>query len=151
MSMTAKKWSVSALAVELRMDRRRIARQLSEIEPCGADGHGNKYFMADACRALFNAGDLDGPQEKAKLDQKKREKLELEIAEKKRELLPADEVRDAYSKLVMNARGRLLALPNLVAPLVAVESDVPECEKIVKERVYEALTELTEGESDSSS
>ncbi len=97
-------------------------------------------------RSLYDREDLNAGEEKALLDRARRLKVELEIAEKEAKLLDAEAVKEEWSRLVMNFRARMLALPGNVAPLVAVAGDVVACEAIVKERVYEALTELSEGE-----
>ena len=43
-------------------------------------------------------------------------------------------------------RTRLLSIPSRAAPLVAVVSTPQETEKIIKTLLYEALTDLSEGE-----
>jgi len=125
------------------MDRRRIGQLVANLTPVKEEGRSKYYRLKDVVNSITGAG-LDLSQERAKLDQKKREKLELEIAEKKRELLPADEVLEHYAKLVMNCRGRMLALPPTLAPQLAVEGDVAACSDLIKQCVYEALSELAE-------
>ena len=146
MSITRKKWSISAMAVELDIDRRRVGVAASECTPAGGNGRGATYWLREVVRSLYDREDLNAGEEKALLDRARRLKVELEIAEKEAKLLDADAVKEEWSRLVMNFRARMLALPGNVAPLVAVAGDVVACEAIVKERVYEALTELSEGE-----
>ena len=148
MSLTAQAWTVNGLATELCMDRRKVGKYVEGLEPVKVDGRSKYFRLRDVVQAIFGTGALDGPQERAKLDVAKRKKLELEIAEKRRELLPADEVKIYYSKLVMNARGRLLALPSALAPQLAVEGDVAACAILIKQGVYDALEELAEASVD---
>jgi hypothetical protein len=46
--------------------------------------------------------------------------------------------------MVANARSRILAIPTLVAPRVADESDPAVCLEIIRDAAHEALTELTD-------
>ena len=53
-------------------------------------------------------------------------------------------VAEVMNDMVANARSRILALPTLVAPRVADEGDPAVCLEIIRDAVYEALTELTD-------
>ena len=144
MSMTRQKWSVSAAAAELQLDRRRVAGALDDTAPAGtAQGHPT-YWLADIVRALFDKSGLNPTEEKAKLDRARREKVELEVGELSGKLLDAEAVKEEWSRLVMNFRARMLALPTSLAPAVAVEGDVVACAALLKATVYEALTELSQ-------
>ena len=45
--------------------------------------------------------------------------------------------------MVSTVRARLLALPNKLAPVVSVESDVNVIEGFIKDGIYEVLSELS--------
>ena len=144
MSITRKKWSISAMAVELDIDRRRVGVAASECTPAGGNGRGATYWLREVVRSLYDREDLNAGEEKALLDRARRLKVELEIAEKEAKLLDAEAVKEEWSRLVMNFRARMLALPTSLAPAVAVEGDVVACAALLKATVYEALTELSQ-------
>ena len=148
LSMTRKQWSLNAAMVELKVDRRRIAACLDGVEPAGGTDKRPTYWLADIVAALYDREDLNPSQEKALLDKVKREREVLKLEQDRKELLPSRDVEETWSKRVMNVRARLLALPGKLAPQAAVESDPVEVEKVAKELIYEALTELSEGEKE---
>jgi len=143
--MQKSEWSLNAAAVELRVDRRRIAKLAEDLEAAGHDGHGHPtYWLRDLVDALFANDRLDPQQEKAKLDKERRKAQEMKNAVDERELIPASEVEARWSAILGAVRARLLNLPTGKAPEVAVESDPAACEKLLREGVYEALQELSE-------
>jgi hypothetical protein len=50
--MTSKRWSISALAVEMGMDRRTVAHRLRDVPPAGTEKGHPVWFLPDALRAL---------------------------------------------------------------------------------------------------
>ncbi len=148
MSMTRQEWSLNAASVELKVDRRRIAAALDGVERAGGTEKRPTYWLADIVRAIYDREDLNPSEEKAKLDKVKREREELKLATEQGLLVATSEVKAKWYGLVMNFKGKMLPLASKVAPLVAAQSGVPECEKIIKAEVFEALTELSEGEKD---
>ena len=53
MSMTPKTWTISALAVEFRLDRRTVARRLDGIRPTGTDKGADVWRLVDVAAALI--------------------------------------------------------------------------------------------------
>lgn len=94
------------------------------------------------------SGDLDPAQERARLDNVRRLEIELKIAERRQELIPAEEVHVAWVGLVGNAKRKLLALPHRLAPRLAAESDVQVIYGIMEAEIHGALTELSEEENE---
>jgi hypothetical protein len=146
MAMSRKTWSIYAAHIELGVSRQYLGKIAADVKPAGEGSRGPTYWLKDLIAALYGRDDLNATEEKAKLDKVKREREELKLAQDRKELLPASEVEEDWSKQVMNVRARLLALPGKLAPQAAVESDPVEVEKVAKELIYEALTELSEGE-----
>src|SRR5581483_157618 len=70
------------------------------------------------------------------------ERLRLENAERRGELVNAADVFHEYSCMIANCRSRLLLLPGQLAPILASVSDVFEIQETIRKAVYEALTEL---------
>lgn len=71
-----------------------------------------------------------------------REKLEL--AKRKGEVMLVADVEKLIAGMIGAARGRLLLLPDKIAPRVAVISNVLECRAIMEQAVREALSALSE-------
>ena len=55
MAMTPKSWSINALATEFRLDRRTVARRLSQagVAPAGNKAGAPTFRLSDAARALL--------------------------------------------------------------------------------------------------
>lgn len=71
------------------------------------------------------------------------EKLNIEIAQMKGELVSARAVELALSESNSVVKTRLLSLPVALAPLVANTSDVQDARKIIEDAVIDVLTELS--------
>jgi len=90
-----------------------------------------------------DAGDLSDAQRLVKL---KADKLELEIAMKKRELVPADEIKKAWREVSSVVRSKLEIIPHAIADEI-IECDKPaQAEQLLRAKINEALEELGRGE-----
>ncbi len=56
MAMTPKTWTISALAVEFRLDRRTVARRLDGIRPAGQEQGADVWRLDDVAAALVGGG-----------------------------------------------------------------------------------------------
>lgn len=83
-------------------------------------------------------GDIDLPTERALLAQAQRLKLEREAQVARRELVAADDVITAWTRLVGACRSRLLAIPSRMGSLHGAEVAAN-----VEMFVFEALDELS--------
>jgi len=70
------------------------------------------------------------------------EMAEMELLEKKGQLISAHEVVASWGEIVGACRSKLLAVPAKIAPVVAVEDNPAVCKQIVEEQIGEALHEL---------
>lgn len=112
--------SINALSEELRIDRRTLKKHLSEIEPAGLDGKSKLYRKEDAQRVIAGVGlakDGFAALRSKQIEEQTREAsaradlLELERAEKRRELVPLAEVQTMISDALLPVRQRFLAAP----------------------------------------
>lgn len=89
-----------------------------------------------------------GESEKDRLARLQGDKIELEIAEKRRELIPASEIEPAWIGQVLAAREALLTIPARVAPLLAHMDSAEAMRDLLDEQIEDALTKLaaTDGE-----
>jgi len=69
---------------------------------------------------------------------------ELEVAQKRGELLPASEVNAFISGMIIRARDILLRIAPELRDRLATCSDAVECERLIDDEVRRALRELAE-------
>ena len=136
--------SINHIADLTGLDRRAVTRRLASI-PHVVDGLAKKYDTVIALPLLLghDAEKLDPSQEKALLDRARREGVETENRKRAGELLEADEVAALWVAQVAIAKGRLLALPSRIAPAVIGLGDLRSIETVIRDAIYEALTELS--------
>ncbi|MHC4276880.1 MAG: hypothetical protein ACYSWY_10005 [Planctomycetota bacterium] len=73
-----------------------------------------------------------------------RERLEIELARAREELISVDLVNETWEKIVYACRSRLLVIPTKLAPLVFTSKTIPEVKEVIQDAIYEALTELAQ-------
>ena len=151
MAMTAELWTMSGLATELGHDQRTIGAALATTPPDGDKEYRGKshkaWFMRTAIAAISarNGGEgIDLKAEQARKAKEEADKLEMQNALMRGELLPAQEVNAAVQSSFARVRARLLALPNKVAPVVLGLDGLPDIQEKLMVSVREALEELSE-------
>ncbi len=80
--------------------------------------------------------------EDARLAKARADLAEMELAEKRGELVPVDQIGDALNSAVQIMRTRVLAIPTKAAPRVGAK-DVAAAEGVIRAEVVEALSELS--------
>ena len=102
------KFTISKSADALGLDRRTIKKRLlaAKLKPVDRTKNGyDEYFLGDIARACFSNEQKEAGYTVEKLMPKERaehfmaEKRELEVLEKKRELIPYDEAAEKFSEL----------------------------------------------------
>ncbi len=119
MAMQPAEWSVNALATELRMDRRTVARRLAEagVQPVSVRAGSPVYALRDAIAATLElpasggSGGLSLEAERARLAKEQADHQELKNAELRGELLGRDEVETTWARMVLAAKERLRSIP----------------------------------------
>ena len=99
-------------------------------------GDGLKVEQNDAYTVLAKA--------KAKRETYRAQLAELEYKQKAGELLPKGEVAAAWVERVQVLKGRMLALPSRVAPIVATAPDLRAIEQAIRNEIIDALNELAD-------
>jgi phage terminase Nu1 subunit (DNA packaging protein) len=100
-----------------------------------------KYGAADGANPEADPETFDP---KTRLDWYKGEAERLSVAKQKGDLLPRDEVAAAWVERVQILRGRLMALPSRVAPIVASAPDMRAIEQAIRSEIIDVLTELAD-------
>ena len=71
------------------------------------------------------------------------ELAELELLKAKGDLVSAEDVRGAWTDVLGAMRGKLLAAPTKLAPLLSTESEIGVIRHLIEEAIREALDELS--------
>ena len=86
--------------------------------------------------------DLDLTAERARKAKEEADKLEMQNALMRRELLAREDVNAAVVGAFARVRARLIGVPSKVAPVVVSMESPAEAEAAIRGAVYEALKEL---------
>ena len=148
--MVPDKWSINRLACELAMDRRSLARRLEGLAPIeekkGAKRTERFYRLAAVFAHLSRTDEseaLDLNQERARLTKLQAEKVALELAETRGEVVRMSLVVPHWQGIVANMRARLLALPSRAAIEIASDQrEVVRASSIIQTLLYEILTDI---------
>jgi len=68
---------------------------------------------------------------------------ELELLKAKGNLVAAGDVQGAWVDVLGAMRGKLLAMPTKLAPLIATETEIGVIQSLIEEAIREALDELS--------
>ena len=90
-----------------------------------------------------NPGDLDFNEQRARREKEAADKLELENAVTRGELVLASEVSEAWGEEFSRVKNKLMAAPPKIAPLMVGIKTPAEAQEIIKKVIIEALNELS--------
>jgi len=149
MAMTAKTWTVSALAVEFKMDRRTVAARLAGIKPVETKGKTRKYRLDEAAKALLGKiptaeGIISYDEARARKIAAEAEMAEIELQKERGEVLSLDVVNAINDEIYGNFRSRMLAVPAKAAPDIFAAADVKEAKAVLRRHINAALEELSD-------
>lgn len=137
--------SVQAVSKAVKEGRIRLTRDKKvDVEKADKDWQANTNTRAGSDSAVGAAGIPTYSESRSAREAYAalREKLAYEVEAKA--VIPAEQVTQILQKVISAARAKLLALPNSLAPLVAVEPDERKCQTILMAGVREALDELSD-------
>ena len=151
-----KVYDVKAIARILDLTERRV-RQLKDQniiqEYKGTPG---LYELIPTVHAYVNylrkhnpesAENVDYNTERALLVRAKRRDVELDVGVKERDLHASEDIEAAMTKMLMNFKSRLMAIPAKLSPVLSKKTDKAEIHKILKDSVDEALNQLADFDS----
>lgn len=132
----------------------RYIRMLAQEGIVKKSGNRGKYLLVESVKGFVefireqNSADVDLKDTKLKKETEKIEKdIELKaikISELKNELHSADIVRKVMTVMLTNLKGKLLAVPNKIAPLVVGCDNLGDIQDIVLSSIEDVLLELSE-------
>lgn len=147
MAGTPQLWSLNGLAVELKIYRAKLAEVLATLPADHEDKEGKRWLMHRVVQHLLNqtAGGptkLDRTQEDARLKRAQTERIELELAAKRAEMVSTDEAGEYIEGFVLAIRQRFLAMPKRVSPVLE-EKKATVIESRLKKEVAQILLDLS--------
>ena len=95
--------------------------------------------------------EMDAHAERTRLVKEQADKLEMENAITKNELVRLETTINLWAYLVQNAKNKLLKIPTKSANLLALEDEVAVCKEIIENEILEALNELSKETANSTS
>ena len=132
----------------------RYIRMLAKDEIIKKSGTRGKYLLAESIKGFItflresSSVDVDLKEVKLKKETEKIAKdIELKaikISELKNELHSADIVRKVMTAMLTNLKGKLLAVPNKIAPLVVGCDNLGDIQDIVLSSIEDVLLELSD-------
>lgn len=142
MAMQPQEWTLAGLAVELPTSYRQISKLLSDVAPSSVEGRSKRFRMADVVAALIANAVAGKTDDQARLLKARADQAVMETERLSGTLVPAEDVGRVFEDVGVRFRQRMLVVPTKTAPLVATESEVDVCYKIIETLVHEALNEL---------
>lgn len=143
--------SATQMAGILDMTERRVQQLASEkIIPKGERG---KYPMLRCVRAYISwlkersnsGGKISIQDERAKLTLAQRELEEIKLAEKRGELIPADEIESLWTSAVVSCKSALMGWGmKLPEQIIALGDDRDAVAKLIKTEIHAALNLLAD-------
>ena len=140
------------LAKLLGLSERHI-RRLSEENIVKKNGQG-KYLLLESTLSYIeylktvNSGDVDLKDEKIKTEITKNKRdielKSLKIAELKNQLHSAIIIEEVMTSMLLGIKGKLLSIPNKLAPMLIGIETLGEIQDIIQESISDSLVELIE-------
>lgn len=100
-------------------------------------------YIAYLKERSINPGVVSFDEVRARKTAAEAELAELDLQEKKKQLVPMSEVIDKWLELIGACRARMLSIPAKLAPVVAVEESPAICKQIIEEQILESLDEIS--------
>ena len=145
MPMQAQLWTVSGLAVETGFTHRAIAKALTRCPVADKKRGANCYWMHDALPLLYGneSRGIDLREQRARQHKEMADKLEMENAVRRGELVSGKEMAALWETLTTETRQRLMMIPARVGDLVARAKRKTDAKTIIEKEIRDALSGLT--------
>ena len=129
----------------------RYIRMLAQDGIVKKSGNRGKYLLIESVKGFIefikeqNSADIDLKDTKLKKEIEKDIELKsIKISELKNELHSAEIVKKVMTVMLTNLKGKLLSVPNKIAPLVVGCDNLGDIQDIVLSSIEDVLLELSE-------
>ena len=129
------------------------ATRIKQLEAQGVFERQGRSYNLDACRVAYlrwlrsrvpgGGASKDLNAERARLTAAQAEKTEIDLAERRGELLPVDSVASLWTRVLTDTKTKLLSLPSKLAPQVIGKSR-EEARAKIEHAIHEALRTLAD-------
>ena len=125
-----------------------IRKRLIGLDPVHREGQAIIYDSRQALKLIYDPKSTVGEAinyetEKARAEKNKADKLEMQNAVTRGELVERSEVLADLQKSFAAVRAKLLAIPTKAAPVIITLGDASLAQSTLKKFVHDALDELT--------
>lgn len=100
--------------------------------------------LKNKASASTTEGVLNFQEEKARLTKMQADKAEMEVKELAGELVPVEDMLNAWQEILMGCKGKILSIPSKLATLVVDIDDPAEAQELIEFHLREALEELSD-------
>jgi len=141
MPMQAQLWTANGIAVETGFTHRAVARALTKLKPADKKGRANCYWLRDALPLLYGneSRGIDLGTQRARQHKEMADKLEMENAVRRGELVDGKEVAHLWESLAIELRQRLMMIPARVGDQVFRSKRKRDAKKIIEKEIRDAL------------
>lgn len=145
MAYQAQLWTVNALSVEFKIDRRTVAKRIESVPPAKKDAKSAYWRISDVAALLVQSERFSGSQAE---DEARKVAAEADIAEMKAgamkgDLVSAEAMGVEIDRAVAAVRARLLTVPTKLAPVLRPD-DPAFARRLIESAMLEVLEELRE-------
>ena len=144
MAMTAKLWTINALAAELGHTARTVSKALKGFPPDGKSGRWDAWHMTTTVAALGDrkTETFDLTAERARFAAAQADDREMKNALARRDQITVGEFHQMMVASFGRVRAKMLALPSKMVPLVMSAATPAEAQRMLRDVVHGALDEL---------
>ena len=148
MSYIPQPMTASQLVTELNIDRRKLGQVLIKCDVVKQSGKIKYYLVQDVVKHLYIKDNAVITIEEARKQKAiaEAELLQLNLEREKGNLLDRELIDKQWANLIIACKNKLNALPNKLAPMLAVESGIDVVKNMLSLNINEALTELSKGD-----
>ncbi len=145
MAMQAQLWTVSGLSVETGITRRTVAKALTTCPVAGKKRGATCYWMRDALPLLYSnvSRGIDLREQRARQHKEMADKLEMENAVRRGELVDAGEIALLWETLTIELRQRMVMIPARVGDQIQRLKRKVSAKKIIEKEIRGALAGFT--------
>ena len=126
---------------------RTIKKRVSSLVP-EKQGKSLVFSSDEALPLIYNNGEaesevLDLTRERARLAKEQADRLELQNAESRKQLIPAELVTTTWQQIIFAARQKFLGMPSKLSRNLHAAESVAEVSDLLKSEIYEIMNELS--------
>ena len=137
------KFTANGIRSELGISGYKLNDTLAKVESVGEDRGHKLYLMKDVVKALYENKTISLDEARKRKLSAEAELQELELKKQKGILIPLELIEQQWSSIVHSCKQKMRSIPNKLAPILAVESNIEVCKNLLNKEIHLALDELS--------